>query len=109
MLREVAEALVFALVISCHQLRGSELSSLRLVLVVLLVLSCLEVNVLLWRMHQRALEWRRLSLRRRPSSRQRRQSNYTFNAPVALAPRCHQGLRHRDVALIHLLDHRVCL
>ena len=74
MLREVAEAVVFALAISYHQLRGLPLSSLRLVLVVLLVLSCLEVGMLLWRMHQRALDWRRLSLRRRSSRRQRRQS-----------------------------------
>ena len=62
MLREVAEAMVFALAISCHQFRGPQLSNLRLFLVVLLVLSCLEAGILLWRMHQRALEWRRLSL-----------------------------------------------
>ena len=92
MLREVAEAVIFAFAISCHQLRGPQLSSLRLVLVVLLVLSCLEVSVLIWRMHQRELEWRRLSLWRRPSSRQRRQSKqsrHDFDALVALAPKCH--------------------
>ena len=67
---------------------------------------------MIWRLHQRALEWMRLSLRRRPNnrqSRQRRQSSHDFDAPVALAPRCHRGLRHKDVALIHLPDHRVRL
>jgi len=60
-------------------------------------------------MHQRALRWRRLSLRRRPSSTRSRQSSHGFNVLVVLTPRCHRGLRHRDVVLVHLLDHRVRL
>jgi len=54
-LREVAEAVVFILAISCHQLRGPQSRSLRLGMVLHVVLSCLEVSVSLWRMHQRAL------------------------------------------------------
>ena len=50
-MREVVEAAVFALAINCHQLRGPQSSSLRPVLVVHVVLSCLEVGVYLWRMH----------------------------------------------------------
>ena len=54
-LREVAEAVVFILAISCHQLRGLQWRSSRLGMVVHVVLSCLEVSVSLWRMHQRTL------------------------------------------------------
>jgi len=46
-LREVAEAVVFILAISCHQLRGPQSRSLRLGMVVHVVLSCLEVSVYL--------------------------------------------------------------
>ena len=82
--------------------------SLRLDMVVHVVLSCLEVSVALFRMHQRALMWRRLSPRRRPSSTRSRQSSHGFDVLVVLAPRCHRGLRHRDMVRVHLLDHRVC-
>ena len=62
--------------INCHQLRRPQWRSLRLGRVVHVVLSCLEGHSGgAWRMHQRALMWRRLSPRRRLSSTRRRQSS----------------------------------
>ena len=83
-------------------------------MVVHVVLSFLEVSVYL----EDALEATRvkiLSPRRRSSStrgrqsRLSRQSGHGFDVLVILAPRCHRGLRHRDVVRIHLLDHTVRL